>query len=389
MLVLDGLSIASFGSGEPVPGPSPLDLASLRGAVPSAGDEATPRPRESVRTSRTTPPATAPSPSPHITPPPATDAANAAKPPRLTPFEPETESLPFENFTTAAATLYVSLRRADLFRERSQSLLSRAKSELSRLTRLKAALERDRGRWPDPAELRHHAEALLAAPPDLGPPLSGGRDLLTLSIPDPRTGEPIEIRIQPKLTLPQNANALYERARNIERQKGAFDTRWTAVTSKLEAAGRALDEAKALRSLDDLDAPAKATGPDPRGRGGRQRYLTSRGLEILFGRSAAENHDVTFKLAKREDIWLHVLDAPGGHVILRNPQGRASQADIAEAASLAAFLSERRTEGKVDVQYTERKHVQPAGGGKGRVRVTHAEVMRVEPQDPAGRLRAR
>lgn len=363
--------------------------------MPSTGDEATPQPRESVETSRTTShtptlaPATTAPPHPHLTPPPTDDATNAAKPPRLTPFKPEAESTAFENFTTAATTLYLSLRRADLFRERAQSLLSRAKSELTRLTRLKAALERDRGRWPDPAELRHHAEALLAAPPDLAPPLSGGRDVIPLSIPDPRTGEPLEIRIQPKLTLPQNANALYERARNIERQKGAFETRWTAVISKLETAGRALEEAKALRSLDDLEAPAAAAEPDPRGGGGRPRYLTSRGLEILFGRSASENHDVTFKLARREDIWLHVLDAPGGHVILRNPQGRATPADIAEAASLAAFLSERRTEANVDVQYTERKHVQPAGGGKGRVRVTHAEVMRVKPQDPAGRLRAR
>ena len=213
--------------------------------------------------------------------------------------------------------------------------------------------------------------------------------MIALSIPDPRTGEVIEVRIQPRLTLPQNASALYERARNIERRKAAFDQRWATVISHLEAAERALEEAKAIRSLDEIEGHAIAPGPDPRGGGGRKRYLTSRGLEILFGRSAAENHDVTFKLAKREDLWFHVLDAPGGHVILRNPQGRANRADIAEAASLAAFLSERRTEADVDVQYTERKHVQPAGGGKGRVRVTHAEAIRVRPEDPAGRLRAR
>ena len=364
-LIVEGEPIAHFGTGEQVRNDE-QPSASLRGQPPAS---------HPVRA--------------HLTPPPGDDAANAAKPPRLVPFEPDGESLPFPDFTSAGARLYVLHRRADLFRQRAQAILSRAKAEVSRLTRLKAALERDRGRWPDPSRLRQHAEALLAAPPDLAPAISGGRDVIALSIPDPRTGDPIEIRIQPRLTLPQNANTLYERARNLERQKDAFEKRWTATISDLEAAARALDEVKAIRSLEEFEAPAPDRGPDPQGGGGRKRYLTSRGLEILFGRTASENHDVTFKLAKREDLWFHVLDAPGGHVVLRNSQGRANREDISEAASLAAFLSERRTEASVDVQYTERKHVQPAGGGKGRVRVTHAEVIRVKPQDPAGRWRAR
>ncbi len=379
-LMLDGEPVAHFGNGEPTL-PSSLDLTSLRGASPFRAATKQPHP---PTTNSEPPPSRA-----SLTPPPGDDAANAAKPPRLVPFEPDEPALAFPDFTTAAARLYVVHRRADLFRERAQSLRTRAKTEVSRLTRLRAALERDRGRWPDPSELRHHAEALLAAPPDLAPPITGGRDVAALRIPDPRTGEAIEVRIQPGLSLPQNANALYARARNLERQKGAFEKRWSAVISDLEIAERALAGAKALRSLDEIEAPVTAAGPDPRGGGGRSRYLTSGGLEILFGRSASENHDVTFKLAKREDLWFHVKDAPGGHVILRNPQGRARSEDIAEAASLAAFLSERRTEASVDVQYTERKHVQPAGGGKGRVRVVHPEVIRVKPEDPAGRLRAR
>jgi predicted ribosome quality control (RQC) complex YloA/Tae2 family protein len=81
--------------------------------------------------------------------------------------------------------------------------------------------------------------------------------------------------------------------------------------------------------------------------------------------------------------------APGGPVVLRNREGRANRDDLAEAASLAAFRSERRMEGQVDVRYTDRKHVQPQGSGQGRVRVTHAAVIRASPRDPAGRLGAR
>lgn len=332
-----------------------------------------------------------------LSPPPGDDAANGERPPRLLPFEPDEASAPAADFFEAAARFYLIRRRAELFVERTRSDIAAAKNEVARLTRLKAALERDRGRWPDPAELRRQGEALLAAPapsdgrdPDgknAAAPGPGGS--VPVLVPDPRTGERIEVRIDPRRSWPQNANALYARARNIDAQAGAFQLRWAATLEALEAAEARWRQAREVRSLEGC----QETGTGERGAshpsGRRPRFLTTRGLEIHFGRSASENHEVTFKIARREDIWFHVLDAPGGHVVLRNSEGRATREDLEEAASVAAFLSERRTEGGVDVQYTERKHVHPAGGGKGRVKVTHAEVMRVTPKDPAGRLRAR
>ena len=329
-------------------------------------------------------------PRPFLVPPPRDDAGNLHSPPHIAPFEPEGPSVAGADFVEAGSRLYVALRRADLFGSRMQARLARAKSEVARLVRLKSALQRDQNRWPDPAVLRHQAEALLSVPagsPALEPTAreSPCRDAMVITIPDPRTGRLMEAKINARLSLPQNANSLYERARNIERQEAAFSERWESVLTGLDAAEQFLAETLALRSLDDLEPPAQVSSAGA----ARSRYLTSRGLEMVFGRSAAENHDVTFKLAKREDLWFHVLDAPGGHLVLRNREGRANRADIAEAAGVAAFLSERRTEAAVDVQYTARKHVHPAGGGKGRVRVSHAEVIRVPPLDPAGRLRGR
>lgn len=414
-LVIDGQRVAHFGSGEPaasdrVPPVEPAvpDLKAagdLVGAVASA-------PREDRRALLTgLEPGLLPlirvwpgsegakarlasvlsgdaRPRPFLAPPPGDDAANVQGPVQLVPFEPDGPSVAAPDFVEAGARLYVALRRADLFGSRLQARLARAKSEVARLGRLKEGLDRDRGRWPDPALLRHQAEALLSVPggsPPKEAAVGGTRDALVITLQDPRTGNLMEAKIHPRLTLPQNANALYDRARNIERRAAAFAERWASVVSGLTAAEQFLAETLALRSLDEFEPEAKAESAVAL----RSRYLTSRGLEMVFGRSAAENHEVTFKIGKREDLWFHVLDAPGGHLILRNREGRANREDIAEAASVAAFLSERRTEAAVDVQYTERKHIHPAGGGKGRVRVSHAEVIRVAPLDPARRLRGR
>jgi predicted ribosome quality control (RQC) complex YloA/Tae2 family protein len=110
---------------------------------------------------------------------------------------------------------------------------------------------------------------------------------------------------------------------------------------------------------------------------------------MLVGRGARENHRLTFQVARPEDLWLHARDSAGAHVILRDPEGRAGAEDVREAAEVAAFYSRARADGQVDVHVTRRKHVQPLGGGGGRVRVVHSETVRVTPRDPEGRLRAR
>ncbi|MEO5760882.1 MAG: hypothetical protein ABIR28_01095, partial [Vicinamibacteria bacterium] len=122
---------------------------------------------------------------PFLSPAPGDDATNAAASPMLMAFEPDGVSQAQPDFRVAAERLYTALRRADLFRDRLQSRVARSRAEVSRLSRLKAALERDRGRWPEPADLRRHAEALLAAPTDR-PGLPRGRDTTVITIPDPR-----------------------------------------------------------------------------------------------------------------------------------------------------------------------------------------------------------
>jgi len=129
---------------------------------------------------------------------------------------------------------------------------------------------------------------------------------------------------------------------------------------------------------------AEASAP-----GGPRHYLTTHGLSLLVGRGARENHHLTFRVARPEDLWLHARDVPGAHVVLRDGEGRAGAEDLREAAEVAAFFSEARGAALVDVHVTRRKHVRPARGGPGRVFVSHSDTLRVPPRDPAGRLRRR
>jgi predicted ribosome quality control (RQC) complex YloA/Tae2 family protein len=210
-----------------------------------------------------------------------------------------------------------------------------------------------------------------------------------VTVPDPRGGPEIRVELKRGLGVARTADALFKRARALEGRRSAFEDRLAGVERDIAAARTELARLASVERLEDAPSAPPARDGAAADSAAPWRFITSRGLPVWVGRTAAENHELTFAKARPEDVWLHVLDAPGAHVILRNLDGRATPADIAEAAAVAAWHSARRGEAAVDVQHCARKHVHPAPGGKGRVIAGHREVVRVAPRDPRGWLRRR
>jgi predicted ribosome quality control (RQC) complex YloA/Tae2 family protein len=72
-----------------------------------------------------------------------------------------------------------------------------------------------------------------------------------------------------------------------------------------------------------------------------RRFLSSDGLEILVGRNNIQNEYITFHIAAKDDIWLHVQKAPGTHTIIRSGKVVPPDRTIEEAAMLTAWYSRR------------------------------------------------
>jgi predicted ribosome quality control (RQC) complex YloA/Tae2 family protein len=162
------------------------------------------------------------------------------------------------------------------------------------------------------------------------------------------------------------------------------------------AEGREAIEALFRRLGRPLPAPAmpcESGAPRPNrqgaGRGTRpedSHVLTrtsSDGLTILVGRSKEANDRVTFRLGNGRDWWFHAQGIPGAHVIVRNPGGGPlPERTLREAAWLAAYYSQRRQEGKLDVDYVQRKHVRKIMGGEpGQVTYAHNQTVLVDLSD--------
>jgi predicted ribosome quality control (RQC) complex YloA/Tae2 family protein len=103
------------------------------------------------------------------------------------------------------------------------------------------------------------------------------------------------------------------------------------------------------------------------------------GLPMFVGRNARENEELTFRLAKSDDLWLHARGAPGSHVVVRLAKGADPPPEtLRDAATLALFYSDLKKSGKGEVIYTRRKWVKAAKKqAPGAVLVTHEQSIHV------------
>ncbi|MFL7811949.1 MAG: NFACT RNA binding domain-containing protein [Anaerolineae bacterium] len=124
----------------------------------------------------------------------------------------------------------------------------------------------------------------------------------------------------------------------------------------------------------------KKRGSQPQ-RGQPLRRTSEDGLLILVGRSARQNHEVTFRRAAPDDLWLHAVDRPGSHVVVKSGGVEVPERTLLQAAALAAYYSSGQSESSVLVAYTERRYVrQIRGAGPGMVTYRHEQTIRVAPK---------
>jgi predicted ribosome quality control (RQC) complex YloA/Tae2 family protein len=86
---------------------------------------------------------------------------------------------------------------------------------------------------------------------------------------------------------------------------------------------------------------------------------------ILVGKSAKDNDELTFKFASGNDFWFHARNYPGSHVVVKcGKQKNLSETAMLDAAHLAAHYSDAKEHKKVEIVYTQRKHLSKPKGAK-------------------------
>lgn len=112
------------------------------------------------------------------------------------------------------------------------------------------------------------------------------------------------------------------------------------------------------------------------------RTIDVDGWQVLVGRGDEDNDYLTFHVADKGDLWMHVGGGtPGSHVVVRNPDGGQVPKDIVEkAAQLAAWYSKARGAPKVEVHACRVSDVsKPRGAPRGQVEIRRYARIKVQP----------
>lgn len=203
---------------------------------------------------------------------------------------------------------------------------------------------------------------------------------------------PIEIKLDVALSPARNAQKYFTRYKKLrdsikhvnEQIKLAEDN--LAYFDSVQTAIDNADPEDIDQINDELENQGYIRKPQKRVRRKKiternlNKFKLSSGKTVLVGKNNYQNDWLTLKKANKTDYWFHVKNMPGSHVILRDDQ--PTEADIKEAAEIAAYFSKAKLSAHVQVDYVQDKRVKKPNGAKpGFVIYTGQNSIEVTPEE--------
>jgi predicted ribosome quality control (RQC) complex YloA/Tae2 family protein len=302
---------------------------------------------------------------------------------------------PMRTVNEAEEAATVCMVRHLAFQSQHQSLTGLLRREQRRITALKSVLSAELAQAASGGEEdRRRGELILAG---MHAARKEGALVRVVDHYDPEA-RLVEIPIDPRLDLNENAQRYFKSARRRERTRELLPQRIEALERRHLAVASAQTRIAGVATgaeLEDLERDlqagrlVKAFRRTERAEVGRKpqyvqvrEFRTSDGFTVLVGRTGGENDHLTFKVAGAHDLWLHAAGVPGAHVIVRNPRRLAALPDraVLEAAALAAWFSKGKNEKELDVHVTWKRHVRKGKGmSPGMVMLKRHRTVRVAP----------
>lgn len=246
-------------------------------------------------------------------------------------------------------------------------------AEGRRLERLAADLARDRTKHEGQLPLKVQAAALSGELYRLKG-ATGEVELLDgrrLALPEGLTAEMAAQRwFQQAKKAERGLARMAELGRELARERAAFEGGAMPHPSKPQ------NRKQEVRKVEK--GPKRGDG-----KGQAFRSVKVEGFDVLIGKGDAENDQLTFKVADNLDLWLHVANMPGSHVVIRNPDKLSDlpREVVERAAQLAAFHSKAKDGGKVEVHVARIADIsKPKGFAPGKVILKKWSSVRVYPK---------
>lgn len=191
------------------------------------------------------------------------------------------------------------------------------------------------------------------------------------------TNEEITIPLDPTKSALDNAKKYFARYNKLKRTYEALSLLTLETKQEvehLESINNALQIALDEEDLVELKEELMEFGYIKRRKGNQKKtkfrskplhYISSDGYHMYVGKNNYQNESLTFQFATGNDWWFHAKQMAGSHVIVKVPNGEElPDQTFEEAGRLAAYYSKGKSNPKVEIDYTQKKHLKKTPGGK-------------------------
>ena len=285
-----------------------------------------------------------------------------------------------EGFSALLDRFYTLRDRRDAIRQKSQGMRKTVTNHCQRLRRKLAVQGKELEATYDRERLRQLGDILTA---NLSRLKKGQTEARCEDFYDENMAT-VTIPLSPLLSPQQNAAKFYKdytRMKNAEKELTHQLSLGREELSYLESVQEELNRADTEAELEEIRQELQAGGyvrPDAGRKRMKQsklppmRFESTDGFPIYVGRNNRQNDELTFRLARKDDIWCHASKVHGSHVIISCGGRVPPDNTVTQAAQLAAYYAETTGGQNIPVDVTPVRQVKKLPSAKPGMVIYHS-----------------
>lgn len=280
------------------------------------------------------------------------------------------EVMEFETFREAVNYYISSENLSSSFDTLKTQLLDNVNKRIKKNSKILSLIEIEAEEKKDFAKYKELGDILAASI------YSVKRGMASLTAYDFYNNKEVVIELEPQLTPQENLEKLYKKYNKLKRGVEANKRRYLEISAELEYLNSIklfIDNSPSTDNLkliqEELISQGYLKTQQKKGNNKKKQIkevgygvLEFDGYKIFYGRNNIENDNLTFKVAEKNDIWMHSKNIPGSHIIIKTDV--ITDEILLKGAEVAAFFSKSFVGDKVSVDYTQKRYINKPKGGK-------------------------
>ena len=299
----------------------------------------------------------------------------------------ENERKYFETLNEGLNAYFKTTITSNVISEKKKNLLKYVDSQIKKFKKIKKNIKVDLKKNENFEKYKNIGDILAANMHQIK------YGMKKITVFDFYNNEEITINLDPLLSPNDNLNFYYNKYNKGKRTISALDSRFLDIQNEIryfEEIKMFIEKENDFIGIEEIENELNLTNNGHKSKNKiklnkpKKRDLLSfdyKGFQIFVGRNNKENEEISFSKGQPNDIWMHIKDIPGSHVLILRNNKEVPKDVLLHAANLACEYSKAKKGDKVTVDYCERKFLKKIKNSKpGNVIYTNFHSLLIDVQ---------